>query len=196
MVNLIDLVSEMFAAYGREASEENLRAYVAVLKQGNPDGIVKAVVDATSGGYEKLPTAAQLLKLSHEILKYESEAGQRNKIKHEDIRHKYNQRAIRAGWSLAQRDELLRICDRAIDQKTGNWLWSEERLRQEVSELVYEVDEFRQKCDEARNRNTQMPDEEMQSWGKHLAKDGETDYDPAKESLWDVVRRIAESRAR
>jgi hypothetical protein len=190
VVNLIDLVAELFAAYGREATEENLRAYVAVLKHAEPAAVQRAVVEACRGGVERLPTAAQLMKAAREIQKHNDEQGQRNKNQHTEIVNKYNQQAIKSGWSLAQRDELIDVCDAAFNHRTNQWKRTPEQLKQEVADLVGAVAKYRQACITADNDGRPRPDEHAERWAWALPKKREVLFDPAKETLWDHIKKL------
>ena len=170
-MNLVDLVAELFAAYGRDAMEENLRAYVAVLKHGNESAVQRAIMEAVRGGSEKLPTAAQLMKAAREI-------------------QKNDRQAVNAGWSLAQRDELMDVCELAFDQKLAVWRWNESKLAQEVAKLAQAVKDFRRLVEQAKQEGKPEPDEVGQRWGWALPKPDRLEWDPAKESLWDHIKKI------
>ena len=185
MVDYVNLVESLFSAYGRVASEQQIRSYSAVIKQGEPAAIKKAIVEATNT-FDQLPTAPQILKLSREIQKNAGEQGQRNKVRHQKIVDEYYQQALKAGWSLAQRDELMDVCDAAINRETGEWKWTEEKLRREVAEIVYAVDDYRRRCEEAEQRGETRPDEAAERWAWAIDPN---DWNPAKESLWDYVKR-------
>jgi hypothetical protein len=190
VVSLVDVVAELFAAYGRDASEENLRAYVAVLKHGNEAAVQRAIIEAARGGNEKLPTAAQIMKRANEICKNDDEEGQRQKNRWNQIVTSYYQKAVAAGWSLAQRDELMDVCETAFDQRTGAWRWSEQRLADEVKKLVEAVNAFRDAVRQADDKGEPRPDEVRQRWGWALPKPDKLEWDPAKESLWDHVKKL------
>lgn len=190
MVNLVDLVAELFAAYGRDAMEENLRAYVAVLKHGNESAVQRAIMEAVRGGSEKLPTAAQLMKAAREIQKNDNEEGQRNKNRWNEIVSGYYRQAVNAGWSLAQRDELMDVCELAFDQKLAVWRWNESKLAQEVAKLAQAVKDFRRLVEQAKQEGKPEPDEVGQRWGWALPKPDRLEWDPAKESLWDHIKKI------
>lgn len=194
MVNLVDLVSELFSAYGREPVEEQIRAYVAVFRAGNPDAIARAIIEATTGDHERLPTAAQIMRRAKEVTKYLAEEGQRNAVRYNELRAQYLKKAAKAGWSLPQRDELAELFDTAISSE-GRIRWNEERLRQEVSQLVYAVDDYRRRCEAAKINGEEVPDEKKERWAWALPQPGEIDYDPARESLWAAVQRIAKGKS-
>ena len=189
MVNLIDLVAELFGAYGREATEEQLRSYVSVLKHQPNAYIAKAVVDATSGGFDRLPTTSELIRLAREIEQVEGKQGERNKVRHQELANDYYRKAIKAGWSLAMRDELMEVLDAAINRKTGMWRLSEQQLHKEVSELVYAVNDYRRRCKTAEDRNEPLPSEKQERWGWSI-EEHSGGWDPAKESLWDHIKRL------
>lgn len=188
-----DTVNGLFAAYGREASENQIRSYRAVLETGTDWAVKKAIAEAARGAFQRLPTAAEILKLSQEIIAEERGRGDRDQVEHNKICGHYAKMARSEKWSLAQSDELIRICDRAFDRHSKTWRWTREKLSSEISELVREVETFRDQKKEAEDRGTEPPDESGCSWGWALPKPGEVDWNPAAESLWECVQRIAKN---
>jgi hypothetical protein len=190
VVNLIDLVSQMFAAYGRDANEEHLRAYVSVLRHQPNNYIAKAIVDATSGGFERLPTTSEIVKLAREIETVESQQGQRNKNCHAEFVKDCYEKANKAGWNLAQRDELMEVCDAAINKRTGEMRLTFQQLKIKVSELVASVNDYRRRCATAEARGEPQPSEKLERWGWAINEPEGGEWDPKKESLWDHIKRI------
>lgn len=190
VTTLVDLVSQLFAAYGRDANEEQLRAYMTVLRRQPNDYIAKAIIEATSGGFERLPTTSEIVKLSREIETVESQQGQRNKNRHSDFVKDCYAKAIKAGWSLAQRDELMEICDAAINKRTGQMFLTMQQLETQVSELVAAVNDYRRRCLTAEERGEPMPSEKAERWSWALPDETNNEWDPSKESLWDHVKRL------
>lgn len=189
MVNLIDLVSQMFAAYGRDANEEQLRAYITVLRHQPNQYIAKAIMDATSGGFERLPTTSEIIKLAREIETVEGQQGQRNKNRHAEFVKDCYEKATRSGWNLAQRDELMEVCDAAINKRTGEMRLTFQQLEANVSELVGAVNDYRRRCLTAEERGEPQPSEKLERWGWAI-DEPEGEWDPKKESLWDHIKRI------
>ena len=191
MVNLIDLVSQMFAAYGRDANEEQLRAYVTVLRHQPNQFIAKAVMDAASGGFERLPTTSEIIKLAREIQTFEGQQGERNKNRHAEFTKDCYEKAVKAGWTLAQRDELMEVCDAAINKRTGELRLSMQQLETKVSELVGAVNDYRRRCLTAEERGEPQPSEKLERWGWAIEEPKGKEWDPKKESLWEHIKRIS-----
>lgn len=191
----VDLVEGLFAAYGREANEAQIRSYVAVFKTGEAEAIAKAIVEASRGTFPKLPTAAEVLKLSQEIARYDRQVGERNQIEHNKLCGHYVKIATNENWTRAQKDQLIRICERAFDKRTKDWLWNRERLSEEIACLIHEVEQYRQAAEMAAARGAEPPDEESCSWGWAIPKPGEQDWDPQAETLWECVQRIRKNGA-
>jgi len=190
VVNLIDLVSQLFAAYGRDANEEHLRAYIAVLRHQPNEYIAKAVMDATSGGFERLPTTSEIVKLAREIETVEGQQGQRNRNCHSEFVKDCYEKAVKAGWNLAQRDELMEVCDAAINKKTGEMRLTFQQLEIKVSELVGAVNDYRRRCLTAEERNEPQPSEKLERWAWAIDEPEGKDWDPKKESLWEHIKRV------
>lgn len=190
VTTLVDLVSQLFAAYGRDANEEQLRAYMTVLRRQPNDYIAKAIIEATSGGFERLPTTSEIVKLSREIENVESQRGQRNKNKHSEFVKECYAKAIKAGWSLAQRDELMEICDAAINKRTGELRLTFQQLEANVSELVAAVNDYHRRCLTAEERNEPMPSEKQERWAWAIDEPEGGEWDPARESLWEHIKRL------
>lgn len=185
-----DTVNGLFAAYGREASEQQIRSYRAALETGTDWAVKRAIVEASRGTFQRLPTAAEILKLSFEIVSDENGKGERNQIEHNKVCGHYAKMARAEKWSLPQTDELIRICDRAFDPTSKTWRWTREKLNSEIGELIREIDSYREAKKAAEENGTETPDESKMSWAWALPKKGEVDWDPAVESLWDCVRRM------
>jgi len=189
MTDYVDLVESLFAAYGREANEAQIKSYSTVFRTGNIQAISKAIVEATRGACPTLPTAAQILKLSQEIAQYDSKAGERSQIEHNKVCGQYATMARKERWTRPQTDQLIKLCDRAFDQHSKTWTCSREGLSEQVAYLVDEVEQYRQQCSLAERDNAEPPDESMTSWGWALPQPGERDWDPNKETLWECVHR-------
>jgi hypothetical protein len=190
LVNMVDLVTGLFAAYGRDASEEQIRAYVAVLQTGDEQAVARAVRQAVAGGSERLPTASAIMRAARDLQRQDGEEAQRNKNRFNEIVTGYYRQAIAAGWTLPQRDELMDVCETAFDQRAGTWRWNERRLAEEVKALVVAVNGYRARCEAAQAAGLPLPPEHAERWGWAMPKEDVREWDPAKESLWDHIKKI------
>lgn len=183
MVNIVDLIVGLFASYGRTANEEQIRSYCAVLKTIKPVFVQQAIAQAASGSSERLPSAAQLVRMAEAIAKNHNDQSLVNSNRWHQLAADYYRAANKERWTLPMKDELMRICNKSFDFDSGRWTCTEEALRQEVARLVYAVDEFRKKQLSATNDGRPAPDELAERWGWALPRDGTIDWDPSKESL-------------
>lgn len=192
MSSLSVIIAQLFKAYVKEADELSLRTYVSVFKQYDYALVEKSIQRAVTGQFDRMPTVTQLVKLINTIRYEEAEQGSRNLVEHANLTSEYVQKAIQAGWTLAQRDELIDICDRAINLKTGQWKWSKPEWEGHIKTLIRNVNAFREACFLAKENGTPAPSEETQDWAWAIEKQNQNEWDPAKESLWECVKRIAE----
>lgn len=185
------IIAQLFKAYGKEADELSMRTYAAALKQVEQSLVERAIAKSVNGHHDKLPTVAQLMRLVDGLRTEDASEGDRNRVEHSQITSALVQDAIKAGWSLAQRDELIAICDDMICKRTGRWKLSKKQWNEEVNALIVKVKDYKRRCAEAVANETDMPDELEECWAWALPKEGEPeDWDPAKESLWDMVKRL------
>lgn len=187
MVNYTSLVSQLFAAYGRDATEEFIRAYVTVFKTAKPEFLAKAIIEATTKRYDKLPTANQLVRLARTIEAEEANSVDRNRLEFLTTLDAFLLQARGKNWTLAQRDELIRICDSEFDWKRGMYRTSRAVMIEKVRELADEVREFRRASQEAFDLNAEMPDETNMSWAWAIT--GADEWDPAYENWKAFIER-------
>lgn len=184
MVDLVEIVNGLFAAFGREPSEQIIRSYVAVLTGNDPRYISKAVIRLSREGGERVPTAAQIVKLIEEIAKDESNRPERELIEHTETVNFFVKKAIAAGWTIQQRDRLIDICDSAFDRSRKEWVKSREQLNREVQALIEEVREYRARLNQAELEGLQKPDERNQSW---FRESDSPEWDSAKENVFQFL---------
>lgn len=187
-----ETINQLFKAFGKEPDELSLRAYCSVLKQLKPETLQRTVYEACNGEFQKFPTAPQLLRLARDIESMDVEKQRQNRVKHSEIVSHFVRQAAEAGWNVAQRDELIDICDRAISLKTGQWKMTLAELRKEVVELAEKVKNYRDRCREAEAKNLPMPDERQEQWG--WAIPGDDDWDAQKETLMQYIKRVGGSK--
>ena len=187
MVNYTALVSQLFAAYGRDATEEFIRAYVTVFKTAKPEFLAKAIVESTTKRFEKLPTAVQLVKLARVIEAEEATTFDKNRMEYLTTLDSFLVQARGAKWTLCQRDELIRLCDEEFNRKRATYRTSRELMIEKVRELAQEVREFRKATEEAFEKNQPMPDETRTSWSWAIT--GDDEWDPAFENWKAYIER-------
>lgn len=189
--DLPEIVSGMFTSWGRQPTEEAIRVYVAGLRYEPIDLVQKAIRELVVTGSEKFPTLPALIKIIRDFQRGLSAEREKNITEHTNLINGFVKQAIAAGWTLAQRDDLIDIVDRAISHQTGIWRKSMNEIRREVAELVASVNDYRRRCAIAREHGEDLPDERAESWAWALPKPGEPEaWDPAVETLWEHTRRL------
>jgi hypothetical protein len=189
--DLPEIVSGMFTSWGRQPTEEAIRVYVAGLRYEPIELVQKAIRELVVTGSEKFPTLPALIKIIRDLQRGLSAQRQENITEHTNLVNGFVKQAIAAGWTQPQRDDLIDLVDRAISHQTGIWRKSMNEIRREVAELVRSVNDFRRRSALAIEHGEDPPDETAESWAWAIPKPGDPeDWDPAREGLWDHVRRV------
>jgi len=194
MQDLKVAIEFLFNAYNRPADYEKEKAFLVPLENYPIHLVAKAIVGYANSGQEKFPTVGTIIRRVIELQKEESEQGQKNIIEHDQWINKMYKKAIDAGWSLAQRDELVDLMERGINRQTGAIKQPASEISKNVAELVAKVKAFRLKVETARAHGEPEPDEHGEDWAWALPKPGDLDWDPATESLAQAVKRIGAIR--
>jgi hypothetical protein len=191
MIRVKECVRKMFGAFGRNPDdhEETVSTYVDMLVNFQPSAVAEAMLRLSLSS-KRLPTVSDIVSACREQRFTESQAGAANINSHTQQVNLWYKQAINAGWSLPQRDELLELCDRLIDKSSGQWrAGGENQMRKDVAALAANVKLFHARQKAAAAAGDEPPDETLEDWGWAIPKEGEEDWDPAKESLWQFCLR-------
>ena len=122
MIRVKECVRKMFSSFGRNPDdhEETVSTYVDMLVNFQPSAVAEAMLRLSLSS-KRLPTVSEIVSACREQRFTESQAGAANINSHTQQVNLWYKQAVKAGWSLPQRDELLELCDRLIDKSTGQW---------------------------------------------------------------------------
>jgi hypothetical protein len=192
MTRVKDCVRNMFSSFGRnpDDNEETVKTYVEMLVNFEAKAVGEAILRLSLSS-KRLPPVSEIVSAIREQGFSNSQLGKRNLDSHTQQVNLWYKSAIDAGWSLAMRDELVDLCDRAICKETGEWRGGgENQMRREVAALVAAVKSFRERQRIAAESGGQQPDESLENWAWAIPTPGKPEWDPAAESLWQFTKRV------
>jgi hypothetical protein len=191
MIRIKEHIRKMFSSFGRnpDENEQSVQTYVEMLSNFEPKDVAEAILKLSLSS-KRLPPVSEIVSALREQRFSHSQTGKRNLDAHTQQVNLWYKAAVDAGWSLPMRDELVDLCDRAINKETGEWRGGgENQMRREVAALVAKVKCFRQRQSEAIESGNPPPEETLEDWAWAIPTAGLTDWDPALESLWQFTTR-------
>jgi hypothetical protein len=187
MNRIKECVRKMFSSFGRtpDDHEETIQTYVEMLGNFSPRSVAEAILRLSLSA-RRLPSVSEIVAACREQSVTEAQTGKRNLDSHTQQVNLWYRQAVDAGWTLPQRDELVDLCDRAIDKTSGQWRANgENQMRREVAALVAKVKAFKALQEQARVTGAPEPDEMLEDWAWAIPTEGQPDWDPSLETLWE-----------